>query len=207
MEILQNNTDVKEKDGVYSINVNNQKKSVYCDMTTDGGGWTAIQKRQDGSTDFYRTWADYKRGFGDPSTNYWIGNDAIHYMTKTNQELRVELLSFADEKAYALYSTFQVGNESSKYQLTVSGYSGTAGDSLVWHNGRHFSTHDEDNDVHIDNCAVVRHGAWWYHSCGYSSLNGKYAGSAVSGYKYPFWYYWKSSTALKATAMLIRPKN
>ncbi|XP_048742852.2 angiopoietin-4-like [Ostrea edulis] len=126
MEILQNDADVKDKDGVYSINVNNREKSVYCDMTTDGGGLTAIQKRQDNSTDFYRTWADYKRGFGDPSTNYWIGNDAIHYMTKTNQELRVEMLSFDDEKAYALYSTFQVGNESSKYQLTVSGYSGTA---------------------------------------------------------------------------------
>ncbi|XP_056001218.1 ficolin-1-like [Ostrea edulis] len=207
MEILQNDACVKGKDGVYSINVNNQKKNVYCDMTTDGGGWTAIQKRQDNSTDFYRTWADYKKGFGDPSTNYWIGNDAIHYMTKTNQELRLELLSFDDEKVYALYSTFQVGNESSKYQLTVSGYNGTAGDSLGRHNGCHFSTHDEDNDVHSGNCAVYWHGAWWYWRCGTSNLNGQYAGSAVSGSKYPFWYYWKSSTALKATAMLIRLKN
>jgi hypothetical protein len=39
----------------------------------------------------------------------------------------VELLSFADEKAHALYSTFQVGDESNKYQLNVSGYAGTAG--------------------------------------------------------------------------------
>ncbi|XP_056001134.1 angiopoietin-related protein 7-like isoform X2 [Ostrea edulis] len=172
MQIIQSDPGVKGKDGVYSINVDDQEKKVYCDMTTDGGGWTVIQKRQDGSTDFYRTWVDYKKGFGDAYTNYWIGNDAIHYLTKTNQELRVELLSFSGEKAHALYSTFQVGNESSKYRLTVSGYSGTAGDSLDRHNGYKFSTHDEDNDDSIVyNCAVERHGAWWYKGCAHSNLN------------------------------------
>jgi hypothetical protein len=39
----------------------------------------------------------------------------------------MDLTDFAGEKVYALYSTFKVGNESSKYELTVSGYSGTAG--------------------------------------------------------------------------------
>ncbi|XP_056001771.1 ryncolin-1-like [Ostrea edulis] len=215
MEILQSHPVVKEKDGVYSINVNDEKKKVYCDMTTNGGGWTVIQKRQDGSTDFYKNWADYKRGFGDPSSNYWIGNDAIYYLTKTNQELRVELLSFDDEKAYALYSTFKVGDESSKYRLTVSGYSGTAGDrdrdrdrdSLAEHNGHKFTTRDQDNDLNSGNCAVDRHGAWWYYSCTASNLNGRYAGSALSDDKYLTWNRWKFITALKRTKMLIRPEN
>jgi hypothetical protein len=39
----------------------------------------------------------------------------------------VDLTDFDGDKAYALYSTFRVGDESSKYELTVSGYSGTAG--------------------------------------------------------------------------------
>ncbi|XP_056001391.1 fibrinogen C domain-containing protein 1-A-like [Ostrea edulis] len=208
MEILQSDPTVKGKDGVYSISVTDKKKTVYCDMTTDGGGWTVIQKRQDNSTDFYRTWAEYKEGFGDPSKNYWIGNDAIHYLTKTNQELRVELLSFDDEKAYALYSTFQVGNESSKYRLTVSGYNGTAGDSLMNHIGQEFSTQDQDNDEWSSgNCAVDWHGAWWYSACAYTNLNGQYRESAVSCVQCPYWVDWKSQTALKGTVMQIRPKN
>ena len=35
---------------------------VWCDMKN--GGWTTIQRRQDGRTDFFRDWADYKKGFG-----------------------------------------------------------------------------------------------------------------------------------------------
>jgi angiopoietin 2 len=55
------------------------------------------------------------------------GNDVIQFLTKTEQELRVELTDFAGENAYALYSTFKVWDEGSQYELRVSGYSGTAG--------------------------------------------------------------------------------
>ncbi|XP_062609219.1 angiopoietin-1-like [Saccostrea cucullata] len=126
--ILERNKRLKGKDGVYEISINGDITSVFCDMTTDGGGWTVIQKRIDGSTDFYRTWKKYKQGFGDPKNNYWIGNDAIHVLTKDqNQELRIDLQRFNGDTAYAEYSTFYIGNEADKYRLTVSGYTGTAG--------------------------------------------------------------------------------
>lgn len=52
------------RNGVYKIRHHgtNRLVQVYCDMKN--GGWTLIQKRQDGTTNFYRDWDDYKEGFG-----------------------------------------------------------------------------------------------------------------------------------------------
>ncbi|XP_061176299.1 fibrinogen-like protein 1 [Saccostrea echinata] len=208
LDILRKYSSQQGRDGVYKLTIASKTKFVYCDMTTQGGGWTAIQRRQDGFTNFYRTWSEYKRGFGDPSKNYWIGNDAIYELTKNkDQELRVELQSFDGAEAYAHYSTFYVGDEYSKYRLTLSGYSGTAGDSLKNHNGSHFSTKDQDNERSSRNCATQYHGAWWYWDCLNSNLNGVYAQSPVSNWNHPVWQHWRSNTALQKTMMMIRHKN
>ncbi|XP_061176301.1 angiopoietin-4-like [Saccostrea echinata] len=136
-DILRKYPTLLGRDGLYTVFVASEEKLVYCDMSTDGGGWTAIQRREDGSTYFYRNWREYKKGFGDPSKNYWIGNDAVFELTKNkDQELRVQLQSFDGAEAYAQYYIFYVGDEVSKYNLTVSGFSGTGGDSLTYpHNG------------------------------------------------------------------------
>ena len=33
---------------------------VFCDMETSGGGWTLIQRRENGNVNFQRNWTDYK---------------------------------------------------------------------------------------------------------------------------------------------------
>ena len=49
-------------------------------MDTDSGGWTVIQRRMS-DTDFYKTWQEYKDGFGDLNENFWLGNDNIHTLS------------------------------------------------------------------------------------------------------------------------------
>ncbi|XP_062615766.1 veficolin-1-like, partial [Saccostrea cucullata] len=90
-DIVKRDPSRKGQDGVYVI-YPDTRREVFCDMTTDGGGWTVIQKREDGETDFYRTWKGYKEGFGNAAKNYWIGNDAIYALTKDeNEKLRIDL--------------------------------------------------------------------------------------------------------------------
>ncbi|CAL4229540.1 unnamed protein product, partial [Meganyctiphanes norvegica] len=45
---------------------------VYCDMDTDGGGWTVIQRRDNYTQqeDFYTNWYEYAIGFGDVSQDF-----------------------------------------------------------------------------------------------------------------------------------------
>jgi hypothetical protein len=94
--------------------------------TTPGRGWTVFQRRVDGSENFYRNWTDYKTGFGNLSGEFWLRLDKIHRLSACGLNvLRVDLETFEDEKAYAIYESFSVGNESEVYILNVGNYSGT----------------------------------------------------------------------------------
>ena len=182
--------------------------NVYCDMRTDGGGWTVFQRRQDGSVDFYRGWNDYKSGFGQLTAEFWLGNDKIHRLTAARPcSLRVELEDWNGVKAYAKYGNFGVSDQNSQYRLRVGSYSGTAGDSLVDQNNMAFSTKDRDNDRWSGNCAVSYTGAWWYKTCHYSNLNGKYLGNTRGSGKSVEWWHFKRDVSLKFTELKLRPSS
>ncbi|XP_078538039.1 ficolin-3 isoform X1 [Lissotriton helveticus] len=149
---------------------------VFCDMETDGGGWLVFQRRQDGSVEFFRDWETYKRGFGKQESEFWLGNDNIHLLTKTGAyQLRIDAADFEGQSWFAMYSTFKILGASELYTLILGAYStGTMGDSLSGHRNTPFSTMDSDNDRSDANCASQYKGAWWYTSCHNSNLNGKY---------------------------------
>uniref|UniRef100_A0A1X7TDD5 Fibrinogen C-terminal domain-containing protein n=1 Tax=Amphimedon queenslandica TaxID=400682 RepID=A0A1X7TDD5_AMPQE len=88
------------------------------------------------------------------------------------------------------------------------GYSGTAGDSPDYHNGSRFTTRDNDNDVWYGNCAQYHNGAWWYHSCAYSNLNGRYFNTVTDNPQSINWHHWKGALiSLKFSEMKTHRNN
>ena len=154
---------------------------VYCDMETEGGGWTVIQRRQDGSENFYRYFNDYVAGFGDPSGELWLGLEAIHRLGPTQLDrsvttLRVELQDLQGNPGNATFETFGVLSSATGYVLSVARYSGgNAGDSLTRHSGSPFYTCDRDireSPYRGDRyCANYVRGAWWFINAELSNLD------------------------------------
>ncbi|XP_061190974.1 fibrinogen-like protein 1 [Saccostrea echinata] len=222
-KVLKVHTDCKDiyqnrytQSGVYPINPfgNENQVNVYCDMETEGGGWTAIQKRRGGSVTFNKTWAEYKRGFGNPSDTYWIGNDVIHQLTKgNNSSFYVSITLRNGSSFHELYHQFSVSDESDKYRLFLGGPAiGTLGDRMLSTNtygadlsGMYFSTPDRDNDRNSKyNCAVVYGGGggWWYNSCHQAYLNGPWS----PGYWFHPWSpLVKDGSEVMETLMMIKP--
>ncbi|GIX98493.1 techylectin-5A [Caerostris extrusa] len=210
----------RNKSGVYIIwpksRVTEEKPlEVYCDMETDGGGWTVIQRRgnfQRPQDYFFKDWASYKTGFGDIEKDFWLGNDNIFALS--NQRLysiRFDLKAVDGEKRYAFYDTFWIDDENNKYTLHIQDYSGDAGDSMIaQHNNQKFSTKDQENDNQKDqNCAQLYKGGWWYNTCHHANLNGLYLrGQHESFADGVNWHSWKGyKESLDTDEMKIRPKN
>ncbi|KAJ8017905.1 Angiopoietin-related protein 2 [Holothuria leucospilota] len=224
--------DGQTTDGVYTILPAGATTSftVYCDMT--GGGWTVFQRRTDGATDFYKTWNEYQQGFGskDAGNDFWLGNEQIYQLTnQKGYKLRVDMVKSDGSPIYAEYTSFQIGDVSTKYRLSIGSYSGDAGNGLYYNNGGQFSTHDEDNDgcSHHD-YAEGHKGGWWYtttwcRECYYSytycyyfetrsgcnnigtvsNLNGEYNGGNGKN----IWWYYSSQCNLNSAEMKIRPSS
>ena len=84
-----------------------------------------MQKRLDGSVEFFLNWSDYKVGFGDPNGEFWLRLENIRRLTSDNNSmLRVDLEDFEGNTAYAEYNMFSVMNENNKYKLNLGSYSG-----------------------------------------------------------------------------------
>ncbi|XP_006810369.1 ficolin-2-like [Neolamprologus brichardi] len=78
--------DSSRPSGVYTIYPFGEKSGVevYCDMDLEGGGWTVLLKRTDGSLNFYRPWNHYKMGFGNANGEYWLGETLFFLRSVVN---------------------------------------------------------------------------------------------------------------------------
>uniref|UniRef100_A0A182W260 Fibrinogen C-terminal domain-containing protein n=1 Tax=Anopheles minimus TaxID=112268 RepID=A0A182W260_9DIPT len=199
---------------MHSNNTNDLKFEVSRDWGSHefGRSWIVFQRRFNGSL-----------GFGDLHGEHWLGLDKLHAIVKTRQhELLIVLEDFGGVIAYAHYDDFKIGNESEKYVLkSIGHYSGTAGDSFVYHKGCSFSTYDQDNDESTHHCAKSTSGAWWFNMCHLRyyeveilhHLNGAYLKGKTEinhdSLAITEGIYWKGFRgllySLKSTKMMVRP--
>ncbi|KRZ72324.1 O-phosphoseryl-tRNA(Sec) selenium transferase, partial [Trichinella papuae] len=142
-------------------------KLVRCDLETDGGGWTIIQRRENPLVDFNGNWAEYRDGFGDEN-DFWIGNEYLHQIS--NYRLRngglklcVELLDDENELHIDCWTHFYVASEYERYLLLLGIYKGSSKvDNFLTSRGRVFATYDNDNSaMPVIQCASYWQTGWW----------------------------------------------
>ena len=130
-----------------------------------------VQRRQDGSVDFNRTWMEYEDGFGKLTGEFWYGLRALHCLTgQGGWEMRMDIKLANGTNIFLQYEQFKVASAKDKYKLTIEGFQGTTTDPMATHNGMNFTTTDSDNDLSHINCALGYGpsrptGGWWYRSC------------------------------------------
>ncbi|XP_034469018.1 angiopoietin-related protein 4 [Hippoglossus hippoglossus] len=202
--------------GVYTIKpINAEPFKVFCEMTADGG-WTVIQRRQDGSVDFDQQWHAYQKGFGNLNGEFWLGLEKIHTIAKDGGYiLNIKLSDWGDDLA-SVRLPFRLGGEETKYSLqtqevgTFSTLETSLGTDAT--GGLPFSTSDQDNDQKNDlNCAKHLSGGWWFSNCGRSNLNGRYFQSPPPKQRHQrkqgiFWKTWRGRYyPLKTSMIMIAP--
>ncbi|XP_065088767.1 fibrinogen-like protein 1 [Ochlerotatus camptorhynchus] len=202
--------------GVYTIIPDGDFREpmrVYCNLSYTDGGWTVVQRRFNGTVNFYREYEEYVRGFGKlDGGEFWLGLERIHRLTySAAHELVVVLEDWEGESRYAWYENFEIAGEFDHFKVTkLDGYKGDAGDSLNYTLNAAFSTFDQDHDTNEqNNCAVKYHGAWWYKACHSSNLNGKYLRGNTT--EFGSGMNWETfhgmSYALKSSTMMIRRRR
>ena len=175
----------KCEDGVYSIAPGGGATfhKVYCEFT-DLYVWTRLLYRADGVQSFHQDWNAYSSGFGNAAEDHWLGNTWINLLTTSKpHRLHVDIWYPSIGYFYADYEHFSVSDANDLFRLSVSGYSGDAGDGLgdestaidgFVSDGAPFSTYDVDNDNNPGNCAYYFYGAWWHNTCFFALLTSEF---------------------------------
>lgn len=152
------------------------------------GGWTVLQRRTNGKENFDRGWNDYVNGFGNLSSDHWMGLKHQHLLTEYDTQYQIVfefLMDDTGEWATALYQSYHVDNDETNYTMRISPVAEYNKEMVkyiddrkgfYYHHNLQFSTKDVDNDQRVSqNCAQVMNcGGFWYKNCLVFCINGRY---------------------------------
>ncbi|XP_078691095.1 techylectin-5A-like [Branchiostoma floridae x Branchiostoma belcheri] len=187
-----------EKSGVYGLpeNRDNQFSSVLSCGVDNNMAWTIIQHHSKSNQAFCRDWKAYRRGFGIAGSNYWLGNEFIHQMTKTKcYKLQILMEDSDGITRRADYDYFALDGESDNYTLWLGEYRGNAGDVMGEYSGKSFQTKDRiagnNSSTGLDLCP----GGWWSDWLSLLHLNGiqQYHNMGEVCDKITWWKTWKAA--------------
>lgn len=215
--------------GIYIIQPENTDVpfEVFCEMDYMEGGWTVIQRRTDGLTDFKKVWSEYLDGFGHLPGEHWLGLRKVFNILNqknTRFQVHVALVSQDDSTAYASYDSFWLEDETNFFAIHLGRYAGSAGDAFRGYDQEEnqdtalFSTSDIDNDgcapfctfdeKAVESCSVHQNNTgWWFNQCGKANLNGSQLDQDHSPQSHIRWDTWTKNgkpVQIKSVSMKIR---
>jgi fibrinogen beta/gamma subunit family protein len=188
-------------DGVYTIDPDGSGEiepfDCYCDMTTDGGGWTLVLLSNAEVVGCPRPY--WTEVVNDVNLNGTLSTDittfdlflGVKYWNTMGTRVRLDMGSAPSSLSHRAYYDFSL-DEGNNYALIMSNESvtinteGTASPGMfTYHNGRPLSTRDADHDAYSSNCSLNYYeSAWWYGAC----MNGSFWGGGLESYQdAPYW--------------------
>lgn len=176
-EILQNNPGATN--GVYTIDPDGtgpvEEFDCYCDMTTDGGGWSLVLLSNADVTGCPRPYWD--EAVNNINLVGTISSDltsfdlfmGVSYWNIMGSEARLDMGASPTSLNHRAYYDFSL-DEGNNYALVMSNESVTIGSTspgmFEYHNGIPLSTRDADHDNSSGNCSTFYYeSAWWYNNC------------------------------------------